>query len=332
MNMERFERLLAGYGPSGREGPVRAILEETLSGHVDSLTTDALGNLIAVKRGDGTGRRILVAAHADHIGLAVVDADENGFLRVCAVGGVRAAGMVSQHVVSSRGVCGVVGADGDAKAELKIEQLYIDIGASTREEALLQAEIGEIFVARPRVSRLGGHRIAAPAMDDRVACAVLAEAMLALPDGLKNEVTAVFTVQEEVGTRGAGPAAYALRPDMGLALDVTLTGDTPQARPKLPVRLGGGAAVKIMDRSAICAPQVVSLLMETAQREGIDVQREVLPAGGTDAGAIQRVRGGVPAGVISIPCRYVHSAAETVDLRDVEAALALLLAVLQTAE
>ena len=239
--------------------------------------------------------------------------------------------MVSQHVVSSRGVCGVVGADGDAKPEVKIEQLYIDIGAGSREEALAQAEIGEIFVARPRVSRLGEHRIASPAMDDRVACAVLAEAMLALPAGLKNEVAAVFTAQEEVGTRGAGPAAYALRPDMGLALDVTLTGDTPQAKPKLPIRLGGGAAVKIMDRSAICSPQVVSLLLETAQREQIPVQREVLPAGGTDAGAIQRSRGGVPAGVISIPCRYVHSAAETVDLRDVEAALALLLAVLQTA-
>ena len=118
---------------------------------------------------------------------------------------------------------------------------------------------------------------------------------------------------------------------MGLAIDVTLTGDTPQAKPMLPIRLGGGAAVKIMDRSAICSPQVVSLLLETAQREQIPVQREVLPAGGTDAGAIQRSRGGVPAGVISIPCRYVHSAAETVDLRDVEAALALLLAVLQTA-
>lgn len=331
MNMERFERLLAGYGPSGREGPVRAILEETLAGHVDSLTTDALGNLIALRKGDGTGRRILVAAHADHIGLAVVDADENGFLRVCAVGGVHAAGMAAQHVVSSRGVCGVVGADGDAKPEVKIEQLYIDIGAGSREEALAQAEIGEIFVARPRVSRLGEHRIASPAMDDRVACAVLAEAMLALPAGLKNEVAAVFTAQEEVGTRGAGPAAYALRPDMGLAIDVTLTGDTPQAKPKLPIRLGGGAAVKIMDRSAICSPQVVSLLLETAQREQIPVQREVLPVGGTDAGAIQRSRGGVPAGVISIPCRYVHSAAETVDLRDVEAALALLLAVLQTA-
>lgn len=329
MNMQLLSDILSGYGPSGREGHVRAIIERALDGHVDSLETDVMGNLIAVKKGDGTGRRIMLSSHMDHIGLAVIDADENGFLRVAAVGGVSAAGMCGVHVVFENGVQGVVGKDGSAKESVTVENLFVDIGAKDREAALSMVEQGDMCVMKPGITRLGEHRIASPAMDDRIACFVQLEAMLALPEGLKNDVVAVFSVQEEVGLRGAKTAAYQVKPDLGIGIDVTPAGDVPEAASRLPVKLGGGAAVKIMDRSLICTPDVVHTMLETARENGIAVQREVLPYGGTDGGAIQRSRCGVPTGVISIPCRYVHSTAETVDMRDVQAALDLLLAVVR---
>lgn len=329
MNMQLLSDILSGYGPSGREGHVRAIIERALDGHVDSLETDVMGNLIAVKKGDCTGRRIMLSSHMDHIGLAVIDADENGFLRVAAVGGVSAAGMCGVHVVFENGVQGVVGKDGSAKESVTVENLFVDIGAKDRDEALSMVEQGDMCVMKPGMTRLGEHRIASPAMDDRIACFVQLEAMLALPEGLKNDVVAVFSVQEEVGLRGAKTVAYQVKPDLGIGIDVTPAGDVPEAASRLTVKLGGGAAVKIMDRSLICTPDVVHRMLETARENGIAVQREVLPYGGTDGGAIQRSRCGVPTGVISIPCRYVHSTAEMVDMRDVQAAFDLLLAVVQ---
>lgn len=159
-------------------------------------------------------------------------------------------------------------------------------------------------------------------MDDRAGCALLIEALKGLTD-CPNEVVAVFTTQEEVGLRGARAAAWGVEPDVGLALDVTLCGDTPKG-PRISVKLGGGIAVKVMDMSLICHPGVVEALEKAAGRAGALYQREVLTAGGTDAGAIQLTRGGVPAGVLSIPCRYVHSAVETVSLSDMREGVKLL--------
>jgi len=323
MNMQLLKDILTGYGASGHEGRVRGVIEEALGGHVDSMETDVMGNLIAVKRGDGTGKRIMLSAHMDHIGLAVIDADKHGFVRVCNVGGIHAGDMVSGHVVFENGVRGVVGVDGKLKSAAKVSDLYIDIGASSREEALSMVSIGDMCVMQPRISMLGEHRMASPAMDDRIACFVLAETMLALEGG-KNDVYAVFSVQEEVGLRGAATAAYSVNPDLGIAIDVTGVGDVPKADTKIAVSLGKGAAIKIMDRSLISTPSVVAMMEQAAQENGIPVQREVLPYGGTDAGAIQKSRCGVATGAVSIPCRYIHSEAETVDLRDVRAAIDLL--------
>ena len=325
MNMDLMRDIITAYGASGSEGPVRKVIAKALCGHVDSLTTDAMGNLIAVKRGDGTGRRIMLSSHMDHIGLAVVDADEHGFLRVTSVGGIDPENMISAHVAFQNGVEGVVDAE-PCEGDIKVDKLYVDIGASSREEALSRVKIGDVCVMKPRIAMLGEHRVASPAMDDRIACFVQVEAMLALGEHTKNEIVAVFSVQEEVGLRGATTAAYAVNPDLGIAVDVTGTGDTPEIKPALPVELGKGAAVKIMDYSTICTPWVVQMMLDKAQEKGIPVQREVLPFGGTDTAAMQQTRGGVPSGAISIPCRYTHSAAETVDLRDVQAALDLALA------
>lgn len=329
MNMQLLENILTAYGPSGHEGRVANVIAAALEKHVDSLTTDVMGNLIAVKKGTDGGKRIMLSAHMDHIGLAVIDADKNGFLRVCNVGGIRAAKMVSGHVVFENGVCGVVGADEKVEGELQVSDLYIDVGAESKEEALSMVSVGDMCVMKPRMTKLGENRIASPAMDDRIACFVQAQALLELEGDCKNEIVAVFSVQEEVGLRGATTAAYAAEPQLGIAIDVTGVGDVPSLKTKVAVKLGGGAAVKIMDRSLIATPWVVDMMEKLAKEKDIPMQREVLPYGGTDAGAIQKTRGGVPTGAISIPCRYIHSEAETVDIRDVRACIDLVKACIQ---
>ena len=208
-----------------------------------------------------------------------------------------------------------------------MKHMFIDIGAADEAEALSMIQLGDIAVYAPDCFRLGEHRVAAPAMDDRIACALLVRVMQELGE-TKDTIYAVFSTQEEVGCRGAKTAAYAINPDVGIALDVTGNGDTPKT--KLPsVKLGEGAAIKIMDNGSISHPEVVSDLLAAAERAGVKYQREVLPYGGTDAMAMQLTRGGVKAGTISIPCRYVHSACEMIDLRDVEAACELLKAYLK---
>ena len=329
MNMQLLEKILTAYGPSGHEGRVADTIREALTGHVDEVHTDVMGNLIAVKQGDGTGKRIMLSAHMDHIGLAVIDADKHGYLRVCSVGGIYASEMVSGHVVFENGVCGVIGADEKAEDKLKVSDLYVDIGAQNREEALNMVSIGDVCVMKPRVTKLGEHRLASPAMDDRIACYIQAQALLELGEKTKNTIIAVFSVQEEVGLRGAKTAAYAAEPDLGIAIDVTDTGDMPEMKTKMAVKLGEGAAIKIMDYDVICTPSVVELMEKLAAENGIPAQREVMPFGGTDAGVMQMTRGGVSTGAISVPCRYIHTEAETVDLRDVQACIDLLKACLR---
>lgn len=326
MLKDTLKELLSCFGPSGSEHPVAEKVRELLEGHVDSVRTDAMGNLIVEKFGAGeNARTIMISAHMDHIGLVVTSIEKEGFLRAAAVGGV-SPGMVSaRKVVFGSGICGVCMIQPDEKAGDKPEMknLFIDIGAESREEAEKLVHIGDVAVYAPDFTILGRHRVAAPAMDDRCACALLAELLL-YAEGQKNHIVGVFSVQEEVGLRGAKVAAWSVEPDIGLALDVTAWGDTPET--KLPaVRLGAGPAVKIMDRSMIASPQVREKLFEAAEAAGVAVQREVLAFGGTDGGAIQTSRSGVPTGTLSIPCRYVHSALEMIDLRDMEGALKVLL-------
>ena len=322
MMKDTLMKLLSVYGPTGAETKVADTIAEMIRPYVDEVRVDALGNLICIKRGKENGKRVMFSAHMDHIGLVVTDADENGFLRVYNVGGLGPARVISEQVVFGNGVHGVISVDGNAdKPEMK--DLFIDIGAESREEALSMVKLGDVAVYQPSCVELGKNRMSAPAMDDRAGCAVLLEAMMQLGE-TDNEIAAVFSVQEEVGVRGAKAAAYAIDPDFGVALDVTRTGDTPEASPRMAVKLGGGAAIKVMDTSLICAPVVRDKLVELAEEKRIAYQMEVLTAGGTDASAMQVSRGGVAAGVISIPCRYIHSNAETVDMRDLDACVQLL--------
>ncbi len=318
-------KLLAPSAPAGFEGAIAEVIEKELAPYADSIRTDALGNLIVTK--NGPGKRLMLAAHMDQIGFIVSDIDEKGFLRVARLGGIFLKHTVGQHLVFESGARGILfdEVDRDGK-ELQFSHLFVDIGASSREEAEKKVKIGDWAVYAPNVTEMG-NRVASPYMDNRAGCALLVEAFKQLKSP-QNEIVAVFTVQEELGLRGATTAAYAVDPDMGIALDVTLTGDAPKAN-RMSVKLGGGIAIKVMDSSVVCHPAVRKLMESTAQTHGIQWQHEVLTAGGTDSGAIHKSRAGVPCGVLSVPCRYVHSPAETIDLGDLEAGIRLLAAIME---
>lgn len=328
---ERIARLSERIGPSGHEGPVREEIRRQLEGFVDELFEDALGNLYAVKRprgAGGSGVKVMLAAHMDEVGVIVTHIDDNGFLRFAPVGALSAAVLLGQRVVFPNGRVGVIASEHlDDIKELKVDRLFIDIGAESRDEAMQHAQVGDMAVYH-RSAQVMGRRMVGKAMDDRVGCAVVAEALARLGDSSPHEVYGVFTVQEEVGARGARPAAFRVAPDVAIAVDVTVGADTPKAR-TLPMALGKGAAIKVKDSSVITHPALRRLLVERARQHGVPFQMEVLDAGGTDAGPIHISRDGVPSAVVSIPTRYLHTPAEVVDLGDAQAAADLLVKVLQ---
>lgn len=321
---ELIKQLVEAYGPSGHEGQVRALIERIVRPLVDEVRVDALGNLIAHKRGAG-GKRVMLAAHMDEIGLVVTYVDEKGFLRFAAAGGVSPLTLVGSRVSFADGTPGVVGWEKwlESQDRPAWEELFIDVGATSRQDCPIKVGDAASFV-RP-MTDLGG-RLVAKAMDDRVGCAVLIQTLRELGDS-PHEVFAVFTTQEEVGTRGALVSAYGVEPDVALAIDVTKTGDTPEAKP-MAVSLGQGPAIKIMDTGFIAHTGVKEWMIATAERLGLPYQREVLTGGSTDARAMQLVRGGVPAGCFSIPCRYIHTPSEMVDYGDVQNAVKLLVGLL----
>ena len=325
---ELLSRVLTPVGPSGMEGKVADVIQAELKDHVDSMEVDVMGNLIAIRKGtDLNPKKIMLSAHMDHIGFVVTGHDDAGFLRVTNVGGIVLDHSIARHITFHNGVEGVVTAEPVKSGSREMKHLFVDIGASTRAEAQQMVPLGEMGVYANDCFRLGEHRVASPAMDDRSACALLVQVMKELK-APRHTVMAVFTVQEEVGLRGAQTASFALEPDVGIALDVTAWGDTPEVK-EPAIALGAGIAVKVMDRSSISHPGLRDELLACGEKAGVKTQREVLPFGGTDAGAMQRSRGGIPVCTLSIPCRYVHSACETVDLRDMEAGVKLLLTYLQ---
>lgn len=322
MLLNTLQQLLNVYGPTGREDKVADLIEKMLEGKVDSCRRDAMGNLIVEKKGKENGKNIMFSAHMDHIGLIVTDIEDEGYLRVTNVGGVSIGMSKTRHVVFANGTEGVVVCQPTKGETETMAHLFVDIGAADKAEALTKVQLGDVCVYAPDCFMLGEHRIAAPAMDDRCACALLAQLLMDV-EKPENTIIGVFSTQEEVGLRGANVAAYAVQPDLGVAIDVTGWGDTPEV--KLPaVKLGKGAAIKYMDRSMIASPVVRDQLIAAAEKAQVPFQREVLPYGGTDGAAIQHSRGGIPAGTLSIPCRYVHSACEVIDMRDMESALAIM--------
>ncbi|NLJ41737.1 MAG: M42 family metallopeptidase [Clostridiales bacterium] len=325
---ELLQKLAGVYGPSGNEEPIRDAIQKEIEDHVDEFYTDVMGNLIAVKKGKGGGKRVLLAAHMDQIGLMVTHIDDKGFLRFAALGGISVANSICRRVIFRNGITGVIGYETEVESwkDITLAKMYIDIGASGKEEAESQIKIGDVAVYHSPFSA-NNDKYMGGAMDDRAGCALLVETIKSL-ESTPNDLYFVFTTQEEVGLRGAKTSAYALEPDLGISVDVTITGDTPKAKP-MAVSLGEGPAIKIKDASILAHPKVKELMVGTAKKHGIPYQLEILEFGGTDSGAIHLSRGGVPSGVLSIPCRYVHSDSETIDANDLKNGVKLLVKILE---
>jgi tetrahedral aminopeptidase len=321
--------MVEGFGPSGFEDRIRKQIRNAIKDCDVPLRVDAMGNLIALRQGTKTKRKtIMVAAHMDEIGLMVSYVEKKGFVRVAALGGVSPSYELGGRVQFENGAIGVIHTEKPKKAGAAptFDTLYVDVGATSEKDCPVQVGDVGVFV-QPMVEV--GDKLVSKAMDDRIGCAVMIQAMLELKDKpLPHDVCFAFTTQEEVGLRGAMTGAHGIAPDLGIALDVTFAGDTPEPSQKIDVSLGKGAAIKIKDSGMITQPWVKDWMIDTAERGRIPYQREVLLGGTTDAAAIQKSRAGVATGCISVPCRYIHSPSEMVSYRDVQACVKLLKALL----
>ncbi|HOV31419.1 MAG TPA: M42 family metallopeptidase [Anaerolineaceae bacterium] len=320
-----IKKMVETPGPSGQEQLIRAAILEEIQGSADEIRTDAMGNLIARKGSkQPNGLCIMISAHMDEIGLMVTHVDEDGFARFIPIGGVSPLTCIGGRVIFMNGQRGVIGCERLEPNQLPtIEKLFIDVGATSRDDC--PVKVGDVCGFERPFLNLGKHLVA-KSMDNRISTVVAIQALKALKDS-PHEVYFVFSVQEEVGLRGSATAAYGLDPDLGLAVDVTRTGDTPRTS-KMEVALDKGPAVKVRDSSFIADPRVVDWMAATAKAAEIPYQMEVLEAGGTDGRSIQLARAGVPAGCLSIPCRYIHSPSEMVSRADVENAIRLLVELL----
>lgn len=317
--MELLKILTSEYGPSGREDKIRDKISKEAEKFADEVYSDPLGNLIAHKK--GKGEKIMIAAHMDEIGAIATVIDENGFIRFSAVGGLYNKDLLARRVRFENGTVGVIGSEEDNK-DRKIGKMYIDIGAKNREEAEKHVSTGDMAVFEGAFVE-NDKTVISKALDNRAGCYVMLEAMKRVNSD--NDLYFVFTSQEEVGLRGAKTAAYSIAPQYALAIDVTDTGDTPEGI-KMEVKLGKGAAVKVMDRSVLCDSYIRNLLIELAKENNIPYQLEIMNDGGTDAGAISLAGAGVRTGGISIPTRYIHSPSEMVSKSDLENCISLLCA------
>lgn len=325
MDEKLLDRMLRCISPSGNESQMEAILREELGPLGYEMTTDGMGNLMVHVPGDGP--RVMLAAHMDEIGLMVTSIDENGFARFAKLGGLHPEALIGKTVRFTNGVQGVLcKEEKQPLKELQLKHLYVDVGADSREAAEALIRPGDVAAPQGCLTQLQT-RFCGKSLDDKLGCLVLAETVKRLK-APKNDCWFVFTVQEELGLRGAKTAAYALEPDFAVAVDVTVAGDTPNGQ-ALPMKLGAGPAVKLRDASVICHRRIVEWLTGTAEAHKIPYQREILESGGTDAGSIHLTRAGVPSGGLSLVIRNVHTPGEVADRGDVDGAVALLTAALE---
>lgn len=340
--MELLKTLSEAAGVASREEQVRAIIEDRLAGLVDQVETDAMGNLHAVKRAKGpNAQRVMVAAHMDEIGFLVRHIDDKGFLRLQQVGGFDPRTLFARQVTvhasrSGKAMVGVLNPAGkpvhistteEREKVPKLDTFYVDLGLDA--DAVTDAvRVGDMVTLRQTFEDLG-KVVTGKALDDRTGCWILLRALERL-DAPATEVHAVFTVQEEVGLRGANTGAFKVDPHIGIALDTTLAVDTPDIREDLRVtQLGHGVGLKVMDSSVLSTRWLLDDFIALAERGDVRYQLEVLPLGGNDAAAIQRSHSGVPSITLSTPSRYVHTVTEMVAKADLEATVDLLTAFLQ---
>lgn len=324
--LERLKKLCALPGISGHEGPVRAFLKAELKGLAVEPFTDALGSLYY--RRPGNGPRIMLAAHMDEVGMVVSGFREDGTLAYSPAG-LDARVLAGKRVkVGPRGLHGVIGCkaihlqkEAEFKRVFPHEELYLDIGAKDKADAQAVVRVGDPVWFDSEPAELGG-LLLAKALDDRIGCAILAE--LLLKEEFDCDLWAVFTVQEELGLRGAMAAATRAQPDLALVLEGTTANDLPERTPPQAVtRVGAGAAITVMDNRTIALPEMVAALEKTAKAHNIPYQLRQGVKGGTDGGAIHQALAGCPVGGISVPCRYIHSPSSLASPSDIRAAYEL---------
>lgn len=331
---ELMKRLSLASGVSGFEGEVRDIIASELEGHVDKIEEDRLGNIIATR--SGSGPSVMLAAHMDEIGLMVRHIDKKGFIRFSKIGGISDQMILNQAVWihgENGPVMGVIGSKpphrmkaAERKKVTTHDNMFIDIGAESREDAEELVSVGDPITFHAPYSELPNSRFTGKALDNRIGCLVMVEVLKRVDTDAT--VYGVGTVQEEVGLKGARTSAFKLNPDMALALDVTIAGDHPGMKEEeAPAKLDGGPAVILTDasgRGIITHPRVKDWLLETAGEEDIPVQIEVSEGGTTDATAIHLTREGIPAGVVSVPTRYIHTTVSMASMKDIEMTVDLL--------
>lgn len=336
-----LKKLSDAHGVSGFEGNIRDLIKSELEGYVDEFTEDAMGNLIAVKSGDDF--KIMIASHMDEIGLMVQYIDENGFIRFVPIGGWYAPTLYTQRVIlhGSKGpVYGVIGAKPphmmdaeERKKEIKIEKMFIDVGAGNAEEvAELGIEIGTPITSDRELTALKGSRVTGKALDNRVGVAILIKLLKEVAS--PHTLLGVFTVQEELGLKGAKVSAFSLEPDCAIATDVTIPGDHPGIEKKdSSIEMGKGPVLVLVSasgRGLMADRKLADWLRTAAEQNNIPYQLEVGTAGNTDATIIHLERGGIPSIPLSVASRYIHSPVEVVDIEDIEHAVQLLVEALKS--
>lgn len=328
-DLKLLERLCTACGISGDEDEVRGIILEEIKDHADEMTVDNSGNILVFKKGRQTpAKKLLISAHMDEVGFIVTYINSDGTLKFDCVGGVNDSAAFARNVMIGRNkVRGVVDAKPthllkaeERKKNPPISELYIDIGAVSSEEAARYVAIGDSIVFDTFFDNRDG-RIISKAIDDRFGCLVLIEM---IKSELPYDMYFSFVVQEEVGLRGAKTAAFTVAPDMAIVVEATTASDVPFAEEEKRVcRVGSGAVISVIDRSTIYDKEMYRIGMDAARQLGVKAQTKTMIAGGNDAGAIHCSRGGVRTMAVSLPCRYIHSAASLASVEDMDAVLSV---------
>ncbi len=326
---ELIKKIAEISAPSGRELPVLKVILAELENYIDGYRFDSVGNLIVWKKGYAENpKKLLLDGHADEIGVVITNIDEKGFLRIDPVGGVNPL-MLLGTTIRFNGTIGIVSMEGETAKELtdnyskpSFDNLFVDIGVNSKAEALSKVHIGMFGTYNAGYCEFED-KIVSKSLDDRIACAIIIQVFKEIRQP-ENDLYGVFSVQEEVGLVGASVAAFDIKPDMAVAIDVTAYSDTPKTFKRMDINLGNGPAIKVKDKASISDEKVVNALIDAAKSEGIPYQMEVLIFGGTNAAGYQMTGAGIKSGTLSIPCRYVHSPHEMVSYSDVQNAVKLL--------
>jgi putative aminopeptidase FrvX len=326
---ELLKRLTEARGVTGNEDEVRGIILELAAQAGAEVSVDRMGNVIARRPGRTGGKKIMLAAHMDEVGFIISSISENGMLKFKPVGGIDQRILLSKRVrIGKDGIPGVIGVKAihlqepsERNTVIKQKQMYIDIGAHSREEAQKVVEAGDYASFDSSFTPFGDNKVKAKALDDRAGCTILLEL---LKETYDFDLIACFTVQEEIGLRGAEVAAWHVEPDMAVVVEGTTCADIPDVPEHMyTTRMGMGPAISFMDHSSIADPKLFQQMVETAENHSIPYQIKEAIAGGNDAGSIQKSRGGVRTIVVSVPCRYIHSSSSVMDLNDYYNTIAL---------